>query len=268
MVFTWSQYDSSRPLSVQHGTRRLWYNRCQEAWCSSPTTQINHLPLHSQSAHTHILLSAYVFNLSGAYGSWGFDVSTFGVYFSFDICNTIFALWLFFEPFGEIFTVDSPLALRDHIIPFLISLILHRVLIISVDTYSVSSSRLRICDFLVISDTFTSTLLPHLILLFLLLRQPRWHHFDLSKVLFLSFFFVLFSFVLLLSCGYLICFSRFFPRRYGIDGTEFTAWDAWTDTRRLRPSDLTVAIARLLPRKYLLSYSYSFSYILVYCILG
>lgn len=83
-----------------------------------------------------------------------------------------------------------------------------------------------------------------------------------------SLFFVLFSFVLLLSCGYLICFSRFFPRRYGIDGTEFTAWDAWTDTRRLRPSDLTVAIARLLPRKYLLSYSYSFSYILVYCILG
>lgn len=213
MVFTWSQYDSSRPLSVQHGTRRLWYNRCQEAWCSSPTTQINHLPLHSQSAHTHILLSAYVFNLSGAYGSWGFDVSTFGVYFSFDICNTIFALWLFFEPFGEIFTVDSPLALRDHIIPFLISLILHRVLIISVDTYSVSSSRLRICDFLVISDTFTSTLLPHLILLFLLLR----HRDDITSIYQKCFFSLSFLFCFHLSyCCPVVIWFVFLDSSHGV----------------------------------------------------
>jgi hypothetical protein len=96
----------------------------------------------------------------------------------------------------------------------------------------------------VLSDTFTSTSFRSP------LFSPVTTNTEMTSLRPLKSAFLFFSFFL--SCRLWLsafCLSLF-QRRYGIDGTEIIAWDAWTDTRRLRPSDLTVTIARLLTRNH------------------
>lgn len=121
-----------------------------------------------------------------------------------DICNTIFPLvTFFFTSLGHIFATDSPLALRDLIIPFLISSILHRVRISSVDTSSVLSFlhffRLRTCALplsrIPSPPSFRSPLLSSV---------TTNTEMTSLRPLKSAFLFFLFFFIILLSCGYLL----------------------------------------------------------------